>query len=254
MTSGGDWPPALRELASRAFGACTDVNRAAVSTELKALIFQAVQEGSLHTRDWSRVRLASLEGGDGAVAPKKRSAESGMTSMGHKDNKNNNNSSSSNTTSTRTKQAKMPRTRFDVREDPVRREMRQRRFEQEQVAFEREQQADMDSAIATTSLAGRLGAPSSSTASPVAHHIRTPMSSYANDTGAEPDPNVIDWDAHTVVGTSTKLEKPYLRLTSAPDPKTVRPLTTLRKAFEFLTRKWDTERNYAYICDQFKSM
>lgn len=257
MISGGDWPPALRELASRAFGACTDVNRAAVSTELKALIFQAVQEGSLHTRDWSRVRLASLEGGDGAVAPKKRSAESGMNSMGHKDNNNNNNNnngSSSNTTITRTQQAKMPRTRFDVREDPVRREMRQRRFEQEQVAFEREQQADMDSAIATTSLAGRLGAPSSSTASPLAHHIRTPMSSYANDTGAEPDPNVIDWDAHTVVGTSTKLEKPYLRLTSAPDPKTVRPLTTLRKTFEFLTRKWDTERNYAYICDQFKSM
>ena len=90
MISGGDWPPALRELASRAFGACTDVNRAAVSTELKALIFQAVQEGSLHTRDWSRVRLASLEGGDGAVAPKKRSAESGMNSMGHKDNNNNN--------------------------------------------------------------------------------------------------------------------------------------------------------------------
>lgn len=26
--------------------------------------------------------------------------------------------------------------------------------------------------------------------------------------------NVIDWDEHTVVGTSTKLEKPYLRLTS----------------------------------------
>ena len=83
MTSGGDWPPALRELASRAFGACTDLNRAAVSTELKALIFQAVQEGSLHTRDWSRVRLASLEGVDGAVTPKKRSAESKMNSMGH---------------------------------------------------------------------------------------------------------------------------------------------------------------------------
>lgn len=26
--------------------------------------------------------------------------------------------------------------------------------------------------------------------------------------------DVIDWDAHTIVGTSTKLEKPYLRLTS----------------------------------------
>jgi SAC3 family protein LENG8/THP3 len=27
--------------------------------------------------------------------------------------------------------------------------------------------------------------------------------------------NVIDWDKETIVGTSTKLEKPFLRLTSA---------------------------------------
>ena len=29
--------------------------------------------------------------------------------------------------------------------------------------------------------------------------------------------NVIDWDTHTIVGTSTKLEKPYLRLTEVRD-------------------------------------
>ena len=68
------------------------------------------------------------------------------------------------------------------------------------------------------------------------------------------DPNVIDWDEHTVVGVSTKLEKPYLRLTSAPDPKTVRPLPILEQALELLKKKWRSEQNYAYICDQFKSM
>lgn len=31
----------------------------------------------------------------------------------------------------------------------------------------------------------------------------------------------IDWDAHTVKGTSQDIEKRYLRLTSAPDPATV---------------------------------
>ena len=93
----------------------------------------------------------------------------------------------------------------------------------------------MQTALATTSLAGRFGA------APV---------------GAAPaaDPNVIDWDEATVVGTSTKLEKPYLRLTSAPDPKTVRPLATLRQTLALLERKWEAERNYAYICDQFKSV
>lgn len=68
------------------------------------------------------------------------------------------------------------------------------------------------------------------------------------------DPNVIDWDEHTVVGVSTKMEKPYLRLTSAPDPRTVRPLPILEQTLELLKKKWRSEQNYAYICDQFKSM
>lgn len=66
--------------------------------------------------------------------------------------------------------------------------------------------------------------------------------------------NVIDWDVDTVVGLSTKLEKPYLRLTSAPDPKTVRPLPILQQTLELLKKKWREESNYAYVCDQFKSM
>ena len=119
---------------------------------------------------------------------------------------------------------------------------RMRRFEADKEAFEREQQHDMQAAIASTSLAGRLGAVGASPA---------PMTPPA---AAGSDPNVIDWDEYTVVGTSTKLEKPYLRLTSAPDPKTVRPLSTLRQTLELLKQKWRAEGNYAYICDQLKSV
>lgn len=56
------------------------------------------------------------------------------------------------------------------------------------------------------------------------------------------------------MGLSTKLEKPYLRLTSAPDPRNVRTLATLMQTLELLKNKWRTEGNYNYICDQFKSM
>lgn len=59
---------------------------------------------------------------------------------------------------------------------------------------------------------------------------------------------------HTIVGTCTTLEKNYLRLTSAPDPATVRPLPILRQTLELLKTKWRKEQNYTYICDQFKSM
>jgi len=68
------------------------------------------------------------------------------------------------------------------------------------------------------------------------------------------DPNVVDWDTDTLIGTCQDLEKNYMRLTSAPDPSTVRPLPVLRKTLELLKQKWTEEQNYSYICDQFKSL
>ncbi|GAA6028619.1 hypothetical protein JCM8097_007314 [Rhodosporidiobolus ruineniae] len=82
--------------------------------------------------------------------------------------------------------------------------------------------------------------------------------SYSGVSTPEPDatydPNVIDWDQHTIVGRSTKLEKPYLRLTSLPDPNTIRPLAVLKQTLDLLKKKWRDEQNYNYICDQFKSL
>ena len=72
--------------------------------------------------------------------------------------------------------------------------------------------------------------------------------------GAEGNPDVIDWDEDTVIGTCKKLEKSYLRITSAVDPSTVRPLPILQKALVFLVEKWKKEGNYTYICDQLKSL
>ena len=57
-----------------------------------------------------------------------------------------------------------------------------------------------------------------------------------------------------VVGYSTTLEKKYLRLTSEPDPASVRPLPVLKQTLELLKKKWKQEQDYSYICDQFKSM
>lgn len=57
-----------------------------------------------------------------------------------------------------------------------------------------------------------------------------------------------------VVGTCQTLEKRYLRLTSAPNPSVVRPEPVLKQTLELLKKKWRSEGNYSYICDQFKSM
>lgn len=57
-----------------------------------------------------------------------------------------------------------------------------------------------------------------------------------------------------VVGTCEDLEKSYFRLTRQPRPHEVRPQQVLEKTLDHLKKKWRTEANYVYICDQFKSM
>lgn len=61
-------------------------------------------------------------------------------------------------------------------------------------------------------------------------------------------------DQGPVVGRCQTLEKNYFRLTSAPNPDTVRPLPVLRQTLDLLKKKWKQEANYNYICDQFKSL
>ena len=57
-----------------------------------------------------------------------------------------------------------------------------------------------------------------------------------------------------VVGTNQSLEKSYFRLTAPPKPETVRPLHVLEKTLAMLVKKWKAEKNYNYICNQFKSL
>ncbi|KAI4253886.1 MAG: hypothetical protein LQ352_003418 [Teloschistes flavicans] len=57
-----------------------------------------------------------------------------------------------------------------------------------------------------------------------------------------------------IVGRCQDLEKKYFRLNGVPIPDNVRPVAVLEKTLEHLKTKWKQERNYFYICDQFKSL
>eukprot|EP01114_Cavostelium_apophysatum_P014610 TRINITY_DN3828_c0_g1_i1.p1 TRINITY_DN3828_c0_g1~~TRINITY_DN3828_c0_g1_i1.p1 ORF type:complete len:329 (+),score=78.97 TRINITY_DN3828_c0_g1_i1:42-1028(+) len=61
-------------------------------------------------------------------------------------------------------------------------------------------------------------------------------------------------DTIPLVGTCQTMEKKYWRLVSKPDPSTVRPEEILKKWFEVLKNRWESHRDYEYVCDQLRAV
>lgn len=57
-----------------------------------------------------------------------------------------------------------------------------------------------------------------------------------------------------LIGTSTDMEKQYLRLTGPPNPSLVRPIHVLKKSFIYVLEKYKKTLNYRYIQEQFRSI
>ena len=87
-------------------------------------------------------------------------------------------------------------------------------------------------------------------------HTRTHTHARQLHTQSQNNPQLtIDWDKFAIAGTCKSLEKAYFRLTSAPDPSTVRPAPVLRKALARLVDLISSgDVNYFYSQDQFKGM
>nr|SVE76928.1 EOG090X0431 [Daphnia lumholtzi] len=63
-----------------------------------------------------------------------------------------------------------------------------------------------------------------------------------------------DWSNLLIVGTCCEVEKPFFRLTAAPDPSTVRPVHILKKALYKVKTSWIANSDYRSCCDQMKSI
>jgi hypothetical protein len=53
-----------------------------------------------------------------------------------------------------------------------------------------------------------------------------------------------------IKGLSTRIEKPYFRLTSAPKVSQVRPLAVLKKSLSHVKKKYMEDEDYSYCCEQ----
>ncbi|KZV85712.1 hypothetical protein EXIGLDRAFT_681609 [Exidia glandulosa HHB12029] len=233
------WPPALRDWVGRCLAQMTDSNRNEAHAEMKKVISEAFNSRTLWTIDWKTVTLASLEPKAPILGVKRKLGDPGPSFTPKKAKKDKVKLASTNA--------------LDTSAEELAKAKRARRFERE---HELERQRTNG---AYTSLADRVGT-LSMIPNRVAYGAKTASKRnmygrFANeDDGAGNDSNAVDWERFRIVGRSQDLFKHYLRLTSEPDPATIRPKPVLEKTLLELKARWRRESNYQWICDQFKSL
>ncbi|KAG9001485.1 hypothetical protein FRB94_006573 [Tulasnella sp. JGI-2019a] len=258
--STSSWPDSLKTWVQSCLGQLQDSNREEGQKELKELIRRSHDDGSLWTRDWTQAKLQALQ----PKSFKRKSFDSTPAQP----------------LSKKAKKAAALVSSYKfvpaASETNERLALRARRFEREH-DIERKKQAGLlpeheysrhvnhQMAPTTTSMDNDHGMQgltntsfsfSRTVGGKSGHQARRRfLNAHAGDDDNSGDFGAAgSWDKHNIVGTSEKVFKNYLRLTSEPDPKDIRPYRVLVHAFAEISRKWKLEPNYPWVCDQFKSL
>ncbi|KAK9458386.1 SAC3/GANP/Nin1/mts3/eIF-3 p25 family-domain-containing protein [Dipodascopsis uninucleata] len=228
----GSWPDSLKTYVNKCFAVATPSQRPAMEKNLKNMISKSMHEQTLWSTDWSSLPLPTEIADDDTDVLEALRKDKGLqqermnsTKSKRSDKWDQRSTSSDSKNSKSTENAKSASKRKDNSaeslEELERKEKRLRRFENHTQSHKSDSSRSLDEK----------------------YGLEYSPSPFTNNSESE-----------QFVGRCTKLEKNYLRLTSAPDPETVRPLHILRKTLDLLKEKWKKEQNYAYICDQFKSL
>ncbi|KIL65544.1 hypothetical protein M378DRAFT_197928 [Amanita muscaria Koide BX008] len=241
--SSDSWPPQLKEWVAKCLGQMTDANRAEAQTELKKVISDAFTSQTLWTTDWAAVQLQSLLPKPSPALNHLKRKTTEQTPLSKKAKKAQKQSQSNAQYISASANSSNTSPVFDPNDQAA----LNRRAER----FHREHELERVKVLRANSHHAHLfqngKGPFSRSESP-----------YGLDGAAaddpEADPNVIDWDRHTIVGTSTELLKDYFRLTSEPKPEQIRPYPILQQTLLELKKRWREKCSYNWICSQFKSL
>ncbi|KAJ3784378.1 SAC3/GANP/Nin1/mts3/eIF-3 p25 family-domain-containing protein [Lentinula aff. detonsa] len=222
------WPPQLKDWVAKCLGQMTDSNKKDAQDELRQVISDAFTAHTLWTTDWNGVQLQSLLPKPTLSLKRKMNDTAPVNKKAKKSS---------------LKQITTGTASLNLNDQAV----LNRRAERFQREHEIERQKSTNSSLKANAHNSHLFSNNPWNASRSA-------SPFGTSDEPEADPNVIDWDRFTIVGTSREIFKDYLRLTDAPKPETIRPYAVLRETLVQLKKRWREKCSYNWICNQLKSL
>ncbi|KAF7356844.1 PCI domain-containing protein [Mycena venus] len=237
--SADSWPPQLKDWVAKCLGQMTDTNRTEAQAELRQVIADAFAAHTLWTTDWAGVQLKAL-----LPQPIPQFNNTNLK------RKNNENSPASKKVKKALKNSPFTQSTSSTPSfDPNDRAALDKRAQR----FQREHEIEREKS--------RVGGPASLKANYSHSHLFNEPNSrsvspfgFGQSDDPEADPNVMDWDRHTIVGTSKEIFKDYLRLTTEPKPEQIRPYPILQQTLLELKKRFREKTPYNWICSQFKSL
>ncbi|XP_029180659.2 leukocyte receptor cluster member 8 homolog isoform X1 [Acropora millepora] len=264
--SAQEWPPSLREYVQRAFEKCeTEADKDQTEQYLKNMLTNAFKDGSAWVIDWDKELLPSLKRSPNEEKkiprwhpsrrrspPSTRRRKETSRSLSHTRSHSRSRSRSRSPTPENKNRTKAFDPKRLGKKSPKPKSKGQKTPKGKKNA--KGQQIVLNASVDPEAQEKIQKRAERFKASLNLHRPTTPnIPSTVNPMSFE-DGEEMDWSQYHIVGTCQDLEKPYLRLTTAPDPSTVRPREVLVNAMENIKNRWRQRQDYAYACEQLKSV